>query len=62
MPETRAGENPQLIENTKNSKPVPQKSDSVEEWETYLKEAGLSTNRGEITLSILARFGEKKSS
>jgi|GEM_PF-1982980 len=63
MSETETGENPRLPENTKNSKPVPPKSDSIEEWEAYLKEAGLSVDKGEdrreITLSTLAHFGQR---
>ena len=63
MSETETGENPRLPKNTKNSKPVPPKSDSIEEWEAYLKEAGLSVDKGEdrreITLSTLAHFGQR---
>lgn len=50
-------------ENTKEMSLCPPKTDSLKEWETYLKEMGLAVDRGEnpqeITLSTLARFGEK---
>jgi len=63
MSETETGEDPRLPENTKNSKPVPPKSDSIEEWEAYLKKVGLSVDEGkdlrEIPLSTLARFGQR---
>ena len=64
MSETETGENPRLPENSKNSKPAPPKSDSIEEWEDYLEKSGLGVDRGknpqEVNLSDLALYGKKK--
>jgi len=63
MSENELTETITLSENTKKTPPCPPKTDSLEEWEAYLKEMGLAADRGEnpqeITLSTLARFGEK---
>jgi hypothetical protein len=63
MSENELTETIPLSENTKKTSPCPPKTDSLKEWEAYLKEIGLTVDRGkdpqEITLSTLARFGEK---
>ncbi len=63
MSENELTETIPLSENTKKTPPCPPKTDSLEEWEAYLKEMGLTVDQSkdpqEITLSTLARFGEK---
>jgi len=63
MFENKVTETITLPENTKKTPPTPPKTDSLKEWEAYLKEIGLTVDRGEdpqeIALSTLARFGEK---